>query len=94
MLVTGGWDQANNTQKQAYISGGYQNVPSTSVIDVEQIEGVSSAQMMAQILLELQILNQQLHQLPLLLNNGIVNDSDEPSRYRQEPSIFNSNLNQ
>jgi len=89
-LVTAGVDQASVNRPLGLITGGFENTPALSVMDVTQNEGASRDQLLSQILLELQILNHQLHQLPLLLNSGISQSSDEPLALRQETSLFNT----
>jgi hypothetical protein len=65
-----------------------QAVKSIPVQDVNQFEGQSQIELMAQILLELKILNQQIYELPGLLAIGKP-AQDEPQTMRDEPSIFN-----
>ena len=65
-----------------------QAVKSIEVQDVNQFEGQSQIELMAQILLELKILNQQIYELPGLLALGKP-AQDEPQTMRNEPSIFN-----
>jgi len=69
------------------IASSYQNIPRIPVSDVTQFEGNSKEEMFAQILLELQILNQQIFELPNLLNSGSINQT-EPGQYRIDPSAF------
>lgn len=58
------------------------------VQDVTQQEGQSHIELLAQILLELKILNQQIYELPRLMASGQAS-VDPPETFRQEPSIFN-----
>ena len=58
------------------------------VQDVTQQEGQSQIELMAQILQELKILNQQIYELPRLLASGQLS-VDPPEMLRKEPSIFN-----
>lgn len=83
-------DQANNLQAAGVLSTSFQNIPAQPVTVIDQNEGMSHVQLLAQILLELQILNHQFHQLPLLLNSGIAQAPDEPAALRQETSLFNT----
>ena len=83
-------DQANNLQAAGVLSTSFLNIPAQPVTVIDQHEGMSHVQLLAQILLELQILNHQFHQLPLLLNSGIAQALDEPAALRQEPSLFNT----
>ena len=83
-------DQANNLQATGVLSTSFLNIPAQPVTVIDQHEGMSHVQLLAQILLELQILNHQFHQLPLLLNSGIAQALDEPAALRQEPSLFNT----
>jgi hypothetical protein len=57
------------------------------VQDATQFEGQSQIELMAQILLELKILNQQMYELPRLIVTG-TQARDEPQTLRTEPSIF------
>ena len=57
------------------------------VQDVTQQEGQSQIELLAQILQELKILNQQMYELPRLLASGQLS-VDPPEMLRQEPSIF------
>jgi hypothetical protein len=63
------------------------NAGTTYVQDATQFEGQSQIELMAQILLELKILNQQIYELPRLLVTG-QQASDPPETLRQEQSIF------
>jgi len=83
-----GVDQANIQRQLGVISPTYQNQPAQNVQDTSQFEGASQIELLAQILLELKILNQQMFSIPLLLNSGAVN-ADEPSAFRSDPTIFN-----
>jgi hypothetical protein len=58
------------------------------VQDATQQEGQSQIEILAQILLELKILNQQIYELPRLIATG-TQSKDEPQTLRTEPSIFN-----
>lgn len=64
-----------------------QNVTSLSVSDVTQFEGQSQIELLAQILLELRIVTQQLKELPLTLM-GTTGTMDEPSQFRSDQSLF------
>ena len=89
-LAVGGYDQSNTAQIYSFVSPSFQNIPATPVMEVSEHEGWTQTQLLALLLTELQILNHQLHQLPLLLNNGIATNPDEPAALRQEPSLFNN----
>jgi hypothetical protein len=65
-----------------------QNVSSQSVQDTTQFEGQSQIELLAQILLELKILNQQIYELPRLRAMGLP-AQDEPQTLRTEQSLFN-----
>jgi hypothetical protein len=58
------------------------------VQDITQQEGQSQIELLAQILLELKILNQQMYELPRLFATGQVSP-DSPEMLRNEQSIFN-----
>lgn len=64
-----------------------QNVTSLPVSDVTNFEGQSQIELLAQILLELRIVTQQLKELPLTLM-GTTGAMDEPSQFRSEQSLF------
>jgi hypothetical protein len=57
------------------------------VADTTSFEGSNALELQMQILLELKILNQQISELPLLLNNGI-NSVTDPDVYRNDPQGF------
>jgi hypothetical protein len=57
------------------------------VADTTSFEGSNALEFQMQILLELKILNQQISELPLLLNNGI-NAVTDPDVYRNDPQGF------
>ena len=65
-----------------------QSVTAVPVADAAQFEGQSQIELLAQILLELKILNQQIYELPRLMSMGLP-AQDEPQAMRIEPSIFN-----
>lgn len=60
----------------------------TYVQDIAQQDGQSQIEILAQILLELKILNQQMYELPRLIATG-TQSQDEPKILRTEQSIFN-----
>jgi len=70
------------------IPGTMQNSPALNVQDTTQLEGQTQIELLAQILLELRILNQQIYDLPFLQNNGIATNPTPPELYRLEQSIF------
>lgn len=83
-------DQTKNTgtvQLQA-TSNNFQNGNSLNVTDTTQFEGQSQTELLAQILLEMRIMNQYISELPQKLNAGQSN-LDEPSQFRNEQSAFN-----
>lgn len=65
-----------------------QNVTAVPIEDVDQFEGQSSIELLAQILLELRIMNQQLYELPRLIANGLPSP-DEPQQMRIDSTLFN-----
>jgi len=67
-----------------------QNIPTLAVQDQTQYEGQSHVELLAQILLEMKIMNQQLYELPKILSLNITN-SDTPEQLRADPTIFNNN---
>lgn len=81
-------DQAKTigTQLQA-ISNNFQNGNSLSVTDLSQTEGQGRDELLYQILLEMRIMNQYMSELPQKLNAGL-NNLDEPSQFRNDPSVF------
>lgn len=66
-----------------------QSVSSQAVQDTTQFEGQSQIELLAQILLELKILNQQIYELPRLQAMGLP-AQDEPETLRAEQSLFNT----
>ena len=68
---------------------GPQNVTAIAVEDTDYVDGQGSIEILAQILLELKILNQQIYELPRLMAAGLP-ASDEPQAFRKEQSLFNN----
>ena len=66
----------------------FQQTAALNVQDSTQFEGQTQTELLAQILLELRILNQQMYELPRLLNTN-QQSQDPPETFRAEPSIFN-----
>lgn len=62
-------------------------VTAVAVEDVDQFEGQSPTELMAQILLELRIMNQQLYELPRLIASGLPSP-DEPQNMRIDSTLF------
>lgn len=69
------------------IPASYQQSAALNVQDTSQFEGQNKLELLAQILLELRILNQQIYELPKTLATS--NYGDAPESIRQEPSVFN-----
>jgi hypothetical protein len=65
----------------------FQQSAALNVQDTAQYEGQTQTELLAQILLELRILNQQIYELPKALATN--NYNDPPEELRKEPSIFN-----
>ena len=63
------------------------NVNVTLTQDTAHFEGQSTIELLAQILLELRIMNQQMYELPRLIASG-QSSTDPPELMRVEPSIF------
>jgi len=63
------------------------NVNTILTQEVAQFEGQSTIELLAQILLELKIMNQQMYELPRLIATN-QSSTDPPETFRQEPSIF------
>ena len=83
-------DQANITRALGTISpnNNAQNLPALAVQDLAQFEGQSLVDLMAQILIELRILNYYNYNLPTLLTTGLTNSTgDEPAALRNDPVI-------
>jgi hypothetical protein len=74
---------ATATQRQKGVMLGVFGVPNTLMQDATQYEGKLIPELLAQILLELQIANQQRAEM---LSGSF--SSDDPSVYRADPSIF------
>jgi hypothetical protein len=66
----------------------YQLSGAMNVQDTSQFEGQTQIELLAQILLEMRIMNQQLYELPRLMATS-QQSFDPPETFRQEPSIFN-----
>jgi hypothetical protein len=66
----------------------YQLTGAMNVQDTSQFEGQNFVELLAQILLEMRIMNQQLYELPRLMATS-QQSQDPPESFRQEPSIFN-----
>lgn len=88
IATVGSVDQANVARNLPIFSTSYQNQPVLPVTDFSQHEGATTVQLLSQILLELQINNFYISQLPWMLQTGQV-FSDEPAAFRQEQSLFN-----
>ena len=67
-----------------------QNIPTLGIQDHSQYEGQLQIELLAQILLEMKIMNQQLYELPKIQNLGMLNPPDTPEQLRSDPSIFNN----
>lgn len=83
-------DPSNTTRNLGSVSPGgtMQNIAALAVQDLSQFEGQSLAELMAQILIELRILNYYEFNLPALLTTGTTNSrGDEPSALRSDPMI-------
>ena len=65
----------------------YQQSAALNVQETSQYEGQNLTELLAQILLEMRIMNQQLYELPRLIATNQAS-SDPPETFRQEPSIF------
>jgi len=59
-----------------------------NVQDTSQFEGQSQVELLALILLELRIANQQRYEMVNILNNGITNGMDPPENFRSDPSTL------
>jgi len=66
----------------------YQQSGAMNVQDTSQFEGQTQIELLAQILLEMRIMNQQLYELPRLMATS-QQSQDPPESFRQESSIFN-----
>jgi hypothetical protein len=81
------------------VNSGFNNQVAISVQDTLQYEGQNHVELLAQLLQEMKILNQQMYELPRVLStalNGpsiavlgqIVQVGDEPAQMRNDPSLF------
>jgi hypothetical protein len=70
------------------ILGTMQNTAAMNVQDTAQFEGQSIVELLALILVELKIANQQRYEMPYLLNNGVNNGMDPPEQFRLDGTIF------
>ena len=80
-------------------SAGYNNQIGLSVQDTSQFEGQTQTELLAQLLQEIKILNQQFYELPKVLSSALqgptapqqglnVQLGDDPFLLRQDSSIF------
>jgi len=94
LVVTGSNPNINSTiitptsSAIGAILGGMQNTAALNVQDTAQFEGQQIVELLAQILVELRIANQQRYEMPYLLNNGVNNGMDPPEQFRQDGTIF------
>jgi len=94
LVVTGSNPNINSTvitptsSAIGAILGGMQNTAAMNVQDTTQFEGQIVAELLAQILVELRIANQQRYEMPYLLNNGVNNGMDPPEQFRADATIF------
>ena len=81
------------------VTGSMQNTPALNSQDTSNFEGQTQIELLSQILLELKILNQQIHELPTIQTQAFNGASvavpsqtaqlgDEPSWLRAEQSLF------
>lgn len=63
------------------------NIASLATQDVTQFEGQSQIEILAQMLLEMRIMNQYLSELPTVLQ-GQNGKFDEPLQFRNDPTVF------
>jgi len=68
------------------ITGTNQATAALNVQDTAQFEGQSLVELLALMLLELRIANQQRYEMVYLLNNGIQNAMDPPENFRNDSS--------
>ena len=80
------------SQKQTVNDLGYLNTYKNilAVQDLSQSDGNTWVDLLNQILLELKILNQQIYELPRILQSTSISQ-DPPESYRADPTVFNSN---
>jgi hypothetical protein len=70
------------------ITGTNQATAALNVQDTAQFEGHSIVDLLAMILLELRIANQQRYEMVYQLNSGIQNAMDPPENFRNDPSTL------
>lgn len=80
-------DFSNISRGLTVLTGNPSGAPAIAVQDVTTHEGSSVIQILASILLELQINNFYICQLPLMIQTGQV-FMDQPQDLRNEPSLF------
>ena len=77
----------NNIRPLGSTSTSYENQAALSVQDTSQFESQTSIEILGQILLELRILNQQMYEMPRILQSGAI-AIDEPQVLRGDPTLF------
>ena len=96
-LGLSGLDQTNIQRAMNLLTppASLQNIAQIPINDISQTEGRSNGELLTQVLTELKILNQQLFQLPLVLNNLLQFNTptaiDEPDQMRNDPTLFSTN---
>jgi hypothetical protein len=68
---------------------GIQNLAAQAMVDTSQVEGQSLLEILAQVLVELKIANWYHFDLPRQLQSGTAFTSDEPSAFRNDPTMLN-----
>ena len=69
-------------------AGSFYNQTAALTTDVTQFEGATQIELLTQMLLEMRIMNQQLYELPNLLNSAISYSPDPPEAFRADPTVF------
>lgn len=86
-----GYNAAANTSNPltavGYLPATVQGTSALNVQDTTQVEGQSLAEMISLLLTEMRIMNQQLYELPYLINSG-RNAQDPPETMRIDSSLF------
>ena len=84
-VVIAGTDNVGLAHPLSTVYDGNNNLNPLAVSDTTEIEGSSQIEILANVLLELRIMNQYLFNLPVALNYPNATLGDEPNLYRKAP---------
>jgi hypothetical protein len=81
-------DQVGSGVRAPSTQTSYLNGAALNIQDTSQFEGQSFVELLAQILLELRIMNQYMYDLPETLQSG-YGFTSEPQHFRADTTVFN-----